>query len=74
LAPAPISRRAELLSLLPAVQRVTNNTNPWARYRYDALQLSVNSDFSGNRARGGALTMVFGYTFSKNMQSANILK
>jgi hypothetical protein len=63
----------ELYRFMPLFNGVTNNTNPWGRYRYDALQLSVNKRFSGNRARGGALTMVFAYTFSKNMQSANIL-
>lgn len=52
---------------------VTMSTNPWARYRYDALQVRAEKRFSGNRAAGGALTTVFAYTFSKNFQTANLL-
>jgi Carboxypeptidase regulatory-like domain len=63
----------ELYRFFPLFNGVTNNTNPWARVRYDALQLSASKRFSGNRSMGGALTMIFGYTFSKNMQSSNIL-
>jgi hypothetical protein len=48
-------------------------STPWARYRYDALQLRAEKRFSGNRNLGGALTVVFGYTFSKNFQDANLL-
>jgi len=33
----------------------------------------VQKRFSGNRSKGGALTMIFSYTFSKNFQEANIL-
>src|SRR5262249_43382115 len=70
---SPIIAARELYRFLPLFNGVTNNTNPWAHYRYDALQLSAQKRFSGNRSAGGALTMVFAYTFSKNMQSANIL-
>jgi len=52
---------------------ITMSTNPWARYRYDALQLRAEKRFTGDRAFGGALTMVFAYTFSKNFQTANRL-
>jgi hypothetical protein len=48
-------------------------TNPWAKYRYDSLQLRATRRFTGDRNRGGALTVVFGYTFSKNFQDANFL-
>jgi hypothetical protein len=52
---------------------ITMSTNPWARYRYDALQLRAEKRFAGNRNLGGALTVVFAYTFSKNFQTANLL-
>ncbi|MBS1855891.1 MAG: carboxypeptidase regulatory-like domain-containing protein [Acidobacteria bacterium] len=63
----------DLYRFFPLFNGVTENTNPWARYRYDALQLSVSKRFAGVRSRGGALTMVFAYTFSKNTQWANII-
>lgn len=52
---------------------VTMSTNPWARYRYDSAQLSVQKRFTGDRNLGGALTVIFSYTFSKNFQTANRL-
>ncbi len=65
---------AERLSYpYPAFNGITISTNPWARVRYDSLQLSANKRFGGNRKVGGALTMIFSYTFSKNLQSANRL-
>ena len=62
-----------LMYPLPLFNGVTISTNPWARYRYDALQLSAQKRFAGNRNAGGALTLVFSYTFSKNFQDANLL-
>ena len=57
----------------PAFNGITISTNPWAKVRYDSFQLSVQKRFGGNRNVGGALTTVFSYTFSKNLQSANRL-
>lgn len=57
----------------PEFTGITISTNPWGRYRYDALQLKATKRFTGNRANTGALTMVFGYTFSKNFQAVNRL-
>src|SRR5260370_32981191 len=57
----------------PLFNGVTMSTNPWASYRYDSLQLRTEKRFTGNRDIGGALTLVFGYTFSKNFQTANRL-
>jgi hypothetical protein len=57
----------------PAFNGITINTNPWGRYRYDSLQLRAQKRFSGNRAVGGALTMIVSYTFSKNFQTTNRL-
>jgi hypothetical protein len=58
---------------LPLFNGITMGTNPWAHYRYDALQLRAEKRFNGDRAVGGALTVVFAYTFSKNFQTANYL-
>lgn len=52
---------------------ITMSTNPWASYRYDSLQLSAQKRFTGDRATGGALTVIFSYTFSKNFQTSNRL-
>ena len=57
----------------PLFNGITIQTNPWAKYRYDSLQLSAQKRFSGERNLGGALTMIFSYTFSKNFQTANRL-
>jgi hypothetical protein len=48
-------------------------SNPWASYRYDSLQLKAVKRFTGDRNKSGALTVVFGYGFSKNFQDANFL-
>jgi hypothetical protein len=57
----------------PLFNGITMSTNPWARYRYDSLQLRAEKRFMGNRASTGALTTIVAYTFSKNFQSANRL-
>ena len=57
----------------PLFNGITISTNPWAKIRYDSLQLSAQKRFGGNRNVSGALTMVFSYTFSKNLQSSNRL-
>ncbi len=66
-------QRRELFRQYPLFANVTNNTQPWARYRYDALQLRADKRFTGDRSAFGGLTTVFSYTFSKNLQSANYL-
>ena len=57
----------------PLFNGITISTNPWTSFRYDSLQLTAQKRFSGNRSVGGALTMIFSYTFSKNFQDANRL-
>ena len=66
-------RRRELYRTYPLFANVTNNIMPWARYRYDALQLRADKRFTSDRSVLGGLTMVFSYTFSKNFQEANYL-
>jgi hypothetical protein len=70
---SPTMQRIDLFRSYPLFADVTNNIIPRARYRYDALQLRVDKRFSGDNFVLGGLTMVFSYTFSKNMQSANYL-
>jgi hypothetical protein len=57
----------------PLFNGITMSTNPWAKYRYDSLQLRAEKRFLGNRNAGGAFTTIFSYTFSKNFQTANRL-
>jgi len=66
-------RRRELMRPYPLFANVTNNNEPWARYRYDALLLRADKRFSGDSSLMGGLTLIFSYTFSKNMQTANYL-
>ncbi|MGH9723255.1 MAG: hypothetical protein ACRD8O_23845, partial [Bryobacteraceae bacterium] len=65
--------RRELFRQYPLFANVTNNTQPWALYRYDALQLRADKRFTTARSAAGGLTTVFSYTFSKNLQTANYL-
>jgi hypothetical protein len=63
----------ELYRAFPLFNGVTISTDPWTHYRYDSLQLSVQKRFSGSSSAGGGVLTTFAYTFSKNMQAANIL-
>jgi hypothetical protein len=63
----------DLYQYFPLFNGVTESTNPWARYRYDALQLSATKRFSGGGSVMGGFLTTLSYTFSKNMQSANFL-
>jgi hypothetical protein len=65
--------RRELFRQFPLFANITNNTQPWAWYRYDALQLRADKRFTSDRSTLGGLTLVFSYTFSKNLQQANYL-
>jgi hypothetical protein len=66
-------RRRELTRLFPLFANITNNTEPWAKYRFDALLLRVDKRFTGDRSLLGGLTLVFSYTFSKSFDTANYL-
>lgn len=65
--------RRELFRPFPLFANITHNNQPWARYRYDSLQLRADKRFTGERSLVGGLTAVFAYTFSKNFQIANYL-
>jgi hypothetical protein len=66
-------RRRELTRLYPLFDNITNNTEPWAKYRFDALLLRVDKRFTGDSSLMGGLTLIFSYTFSKSFQTANYL-
>jgi hypothetical protein len=70
---SPTMQAQNLYFNYPLFNGVTMSTNPWTRYRFDSLQLRVEKRFTGNRSVAGALTMIFAYTFSKNLQCANRL-
>jgi hypothetical protein len=57
----------------PLFNGVTMQTNPWGRYRYDALQLRVQKHYSGDRNKIGSITTIFSYSFSKNFQATTRL-
>ncbi len=65
----PTIAARNLMYPYPLFNGVTMSTNPWGRYRYDALQLRLDKRFSGNRKTAGVLTVGFSYTFSKNTQT-----
>lgn len=62
-----------LYSMYPQFNGVTRYTNPWGRYRYDSLQLSLEKRFLGDRNSAGAFTFTFGYTFSKSYEENHFL-
>ena len=57
-----------LLHPWPLFNGITEATEPWARYRYDSLQVRLEKRFFGSRTSGG-LTMVLSYTFSKSFEA-----
>jgi len=65
--------RRELFRPFPLFANITHTNQPWARYRYDSLQLRADKRFTGERSLIGGITAVFSYTFSKNFQIANYL-
>ncbi|MBI3680355.1 MAG: carboxypeptidase regulatory-like domain-containing protein [Acidobacteria bacterium] len=65
---SPNIRAENLFRPYPLYNGITIATNPWARYRYDALQLRFERRFFGDRRKRGALTLIFSYTFSKSFE------
>src|SRR5262249_52245899 len=64
--------RGQLLRPLPGYSDLTQNTNPWGRFRYDALQVRGEKRAFSNRP-AGVLTFVLSYTWSKNIESTLFL-
>jgi hypothetical protein len=69
----PTIKRRELTRLYPLFANITNNTEPWAKYRFDALLLRVDKRFTSDRSIAGGMTLIFSYTFSKSLDWANYL-
>ncbi len=66
---SPTIAAKELYRPYPLFSGITISTQPWAKYRYDSLQLRSEKRFFGNRAKTGGITAVFSYTFSKNFEA-----
>jgi hypothetical protein len=61
-----------LLRPNPLYNGISITTNPWARYRYDSLQLLAERKFK-DLAPAGIFTFLFSYTFSKSFEQAKRL-
>ncbi len=59
--------RSQLLRPLPGYGDLTQNTNPWGRFRYDALQVRFEKRAFSNRT-AGVLTFIMSYSWSKNIE------
>jgi hypothetical protein len=62
----------DLARSYPLFNGVQMTTNPWARYRYDALQVFVERKVK-DLGQAGEFLFLLSYTFSKSMQQANRL-
>src|SRR5215471_17702520 len=69
----PTIRRRELTRPYSLFANVTNNTEPWAKYRFDALLLRLDKRFTGDQSIAGGLTLVLSYTFSKSFEQSTYL-
>ena len=61
-----------LLRPLPLFRGITQTTNPWAKYRYDSLQIQMERRFLDS-AQTGILTFLLTYTFSKSFEASHRL-
>jgi hypothetical protein len=63
---------ADLLTPYPLFQGVTQTNYPWARYRYDSLQLRLEKRVLDS-ATTGVMAFLFSYTFSKSLEASHFL-
>jgi hypothetical protein len=68
-ASATISRQ-NLLRRIPQFNSVTQNTVPFGASWYHGLQVRFEKRMLGERSRGGAVTWVLAYTWSKQMENS----
>jgi hypothetical protein len=61
-----------LLSKYPLFNGVVETTNPWAKYRYDSLQVMAEKRVLDS-ATTGVFLFLLSYTFSKSMESSHRL-
>ncbi len=66
----PLISRRELLRRIPQFQGVTHNTIPFGRAWYHGLQMRFEKRLLSDRSRGGALTWVTAYTWSKMIENS----
>jgi hypothetical protein len=69
-AAATIARR-DLLRRIPQFNDVQSFINPWGTVYYHGLQTRFEKRMFGDRSRGGALTWILSYTWSKQMETTN---
>lgn len=63
--------RRELLRRIPQFNSVQSFINPWGSAYYHGLQVRFEKRMLGERSKGGALTWVTAYTWSKMMERTN---
>jgi carboxypeptidase family protein len=62
----------DLLRPYPLFDGITETTNPWAKYRYDSLQILAEKRVIDS-AKSGVFLFLLSYTFSKSFESSHRL-
>ncbi|MBL8221162.1 MAG: TonB-dependent receptor, partial [Bryobacterales bacterium] len=65
---SPDVSRQTLLQPYPHFDGLTNNLAPWGRAWYHGMQMRFEKRMLGDRSKGGAVTWVMAYTWSKQME------
>lgn len=65
---SPDVSRQTLLQPYPHFDGLTNNLAPWGRAWYHGMQMRFEKRMLGDRSKGGAMTWVMAYTWSKQME------
>ncbi|MBI5280395.1 MAG: carboxypeptidase regulatory-like domain-containing protein [Candidatus Solibacter usitatus] len=68
---SPTISRQNLLRRIPQFNSVQSAINPWGAVYYHGLQTRFEKRMMGARSKGGALTWVLAYTWSKQMETTN---
>ena len=68
---SPLIARRDLLRRIPQFNGVQSPINAWGAVYYHGLQTRFEKRMLGERSRGGALTWVLAYTWSKQMETTN---
>ena len=69
---APQIQAYDLLRPLPLFNGIVQQTNPWAKYRYDSLQIQVERRVLDSAA-AGTMMFLLSYTFSKSFEASHRL-
>jgi hypothetical protein len=62
----------DLLRPYPLFDGITETTNPWAKYRFDSLQILAEKRVQ-DLAKGGSFLFLLSYTFSKSFEASHRL-